>query len=69
MRRKRGTHRAAPKGLDRAPPPLTGGVGPILGEDSGLGTLDTFPERGRSSNFRRLSCGVGGVELLAEARY
>lgn len=55
---------AAPKGLALAAT-ATGGVGPILGEDKGLGVAETGPERGRSSNFRRFSCGVGGVELVA----
>ena len=58
------TYFAAPKGLDRGVLD-TEGVGPTFGEDKGLGLADTFPERGRSSNFRRLNCGVGGVELLA----
>lgn len=42
-----------------------GGVGPILGEERGLGVAEALPDRGRSSSFRRPICGVGGVELLA----
>lgn len=49
---------AFPKGLD-----LTAGVvvaGENRGEDSGLGTADGAPDRGKSSNFRRARVGVGG---------
>lgn len=36
-----------------------------MGEASGDGVEEVFPERGRSSNFRRVSCGVGGVDDVA----
>lgn len=49
---------AAPKGLGR----FTGLLWAILGEASGDGVVEVLPERGRSSNFRRVSWGVGGVE-------
>lgn len=52
---------AAPKGFERE----VGGVGPILGDESGLGDAETFPERGRRSSLRRPGWGVGGVESLA----
>lgn len=39
-----------------------------MGEDKGLGAEDAVPERGNNSNLRRLSCGVGGVELFAEEK-
>lgn len=42
---------AAPKGFERDE---AGGVGPILGEESGLGEADTLSERGRRSSLRRL---------------
>lgn len=45
-----------------------GGVGPIFGEERGLGVAEALPDRGRSSSFRRPICGVGGVELLADRR-
>jgi len=51
---------AAPKGFEREMDP-----GGILGEFRGLGLAELLPERGKSSSFRRASCGVGGVELLA----
>jgi hypothetical protein len=54
-----------PKGLDRGALDAAG-VGPIFGEDNGLGLADALPDRGRSSNLRRLNCGVAGVELLAK---
>jgi hypothetical protein len=50
------TNLAAPKGLGR------GLLWLILGEASGDGVVDVFPERGKSSNFRRASWGVGGVD-------
>ena len=37
----------------------------IFGDDKGLEVADVLADRGKSSNFRRLSCGVGGVELAA----
>lgn len=43
---------AAPNGLGFVFP--EGGVGPIFGEDNGLGEAEGFPERGRSSNFLRV---------------
>jgi len=45
-----------------------GGVGPILGEESGLGDTEALPDLGKSSSFFRASCGVGGVELLASKK-
>jgi hypothetical protein len=41
---------AAPKGFERDEAVE---VGPILGEDNGLGEAEPLPERGRSSNFLR----------------
>lgn len=55
---------AAPKGLERDDAD-TEDVGPIFGEDKGLGVPEALPERGKSSNLRRI-CGVGGVELVGE---
>lgn len=55
---------APPNGLARGAFDV-GGVGPILGEESGLGDTEALPDRGKSSSFFRASCGVGGVELLA----
>ena len=55
------THLAAPKGLGR----LAGLLWDILGEASGDGVEEAVPERGRSSNFRRASWGVGGVDDVA----
>src|SRR6267154_4602718 len=52
---------AAPKGLGR----FTGLLWAILGEARGDGVAEVFPERGRSSNFRRVSWGVGGVDDVA----
>jgi hypothetical protein len=52
------TNLAAPKGLGR----LAGLLWLILGEASGDGVVEVFPERGKSSNFRRASWGVGGVD-------
>jgi len=57
---------AAPNGLGFVFP--EGGVGPIFGEDNGLGEAEGFPDRGRSSNFLRVAWGVGGVELLGDTR-
>jgi len=59
---------AAPKGFALVLELEVGGVGPILGEESGLGVAEAFPDRGRSSSFRRPIWGVGGVELLANTR-
>ena len=56
--REKGTNLAAPNGLGR----FTGLLWTILGEASGDGVVEVFPERGRSSNFRRASWGVGGVD-------
>lgn len=55
------TNLAAPKGLGR----LAGLLWAILGEESGDGIVEVVPERGRSSNFRRVSWGVGGVDEVA----
>lgn len=41
---------AAPKGFERDE---AGGVGPILGDDNGLGEAEALPERGKRSSFRR----------------
>lgn len=57
---------AAPKGFALLLELEVGGVGPILGEESGLGVAEALPDRGRSSSFRRLIWGVGGVELLGD---
>lgn len=57
----RNTNLAAPKGLGR----FAGLLWAILGEASGDGVEEVFPERGRSSNFRRVSWGVGGVDDVA----
>jgi hypothetical protein len=54
----RDTNFAAPKGLGR----LAGLLWPILGDASGDGVVEVVPERGRSSSFRRVSWGVGGVD-------
>lgn len=56
--REKSTNLAAPNGLGR----FTGLLWTILGEASGDGVVEVFPERGRSSNFRRASWGVGGVD-------
>ena len=56
-----GTNLAAPNGLGR----LAGLLCDILGEASGDGVEEAGPERGRSSNFRRASWGVGGVDDVA----
>ncbi len=61
MTGREGTNLAAPKGLGR----FTGLLCAILGEASGDGVEEVFPERGRSSNFRRVSWGVGGVDDVA----
>lgn len=58
-----GAYLAAPKGLERDDAD-TEDVGPIFGEDKGLGVPEALPERGKSSNLRRI-CGVGGVEFVA----
>jgi hypothetical protein len=55
------TNLAEPKGLGR----LAGLLWDILGEASGDGVDEAVPERGRSSNFRRVSWGVGGVDDVA----
>ena len=55
------TNLAAPKGLGR----FAGLLWAILGEASGDGVEEVVPERGRSSNFRRASWGVGGVDDVA----
>jgi hypothetical protein len=55
------TNLAAPKGLGR----LAGLLWAIFGEASGDGVVEVLPERGRSSNFRRVSWGVGGVDDVA----
>lgn len=54
-RRYETTDLAAPNGLALGALAVTGGVGPIFGEDKGLGEAEAFPDRGRSSNFRRLN--------------
>jgi hypothetical protein len=54
---------AAPKGLGR----FTGLLWAILGEARGDGVVEVLPERGKSSNFRRVSWGVGGVDDDATA--
>jgi hypothetical protein len=54
---------AAPKGLGL----FTGLLWAILGEARGDGVVEVLPERGRSSNFRRVSWGVGGVDDVATA--
>jgi len=41
----------------------------ILGEERGLGLAEVLVERGMSSSLRRVSCGVGGVELLAALNF
>lgn len=58
---------AAPKGLERDDTD-TEDVGPIFGDDKGLGVPEALPERGKSSNLRRI-CGVGGVELVGEVLF
>jgi hypothetical protein len=64
---KEESYLALPNGLDRVEVAEPVGVGPILGDDKGLGGLDPPPPpRGRSSNLRLPICGVGGVELLAK---
>ena len=69
---KEESYLALPNGLDRVEVAEPVGVGPILGDDNGLGVLDPPPPppppRGRSSNLRLPICGVGGVELLAIPR-
>ena len=55
------TNLAAPKGLGR----FAGLLWAIFGEASGDGVEEVVPERGRSSNFRRVSWGVGGVDDVA----
>lgn len=41
-------------------------MGPIFGEESGLGVTEAFPDLGNNSSFLRASWGVGGVELVAD---
>jgi hypothetical protein len=55
------TNLAAPNGLGR----LAGLLWAILGEARGEDVVEVFPERGRSSSFRRAIWGVGGVEDVA----
>jgi hypothetical protein len=58
-----GTYLADPKGLERE---LEGAES--LGDESGLGLFEALVDRGSNSSFRRLSCGVGGVELVAKSK-
>jgi len=58
------TGRALPNGLERELSKAELDV--ILGEERGLGLAEVLVERGMSSSLRRVSCGVGGVELLGD---
>ena len=55
------TNLAAPNGLGR----LAGLLWVILGEARGDDGVELFPERGKSSSFRRVIWGVGGVDDVA----